>query len=174
MTLLNYTTSDAHNAAAAAALVLSNDCGPCCECIDFVNTYKGLAKLNSMYYALGVIAQATRDTHKDNIARWTDGVDCRTGAQILLLTQPEPGCFLYVAGSVINLTGGCIRPLIITVAFTTVDLGAGEIICRECYRSGSDTKYAEKLFTPIGAYPSVSIYYEFADINSISKIQDAG
>lgn len=55
------TLSDGVATFTAATLQLFNDCGACCDCQDFLDTYAAIQKLWNHYYTLGQTAMTARD-----------------------------------------------------------------------------------------------------------------
>ena len=76
--------------ATESTLQVFNDCVACCDCPDYIRTYEGLRRLAKKYTLLGDIAEATRDTHRENMERWKDQADCRSGLCILTIDNSEP------------------------------------------------------------------------------------
>ena len=66
-----------HMTPTPAALTLGNDCKPCCECDDYVNTYAGLVRIHERFKGLAQQLAATRDQYHENRARWNQQKQCR-------------------------------------------------------------------------------------------------
>lgn len=60
-----------------AALRLNDDCGPCCSCDDYVDTYRGVRRLYSRYRELGVRAEQTRNDLAGVIDQYVAAKNCQ-------------------------------------------------------------------------------------------------
>lgn len=161
------------------ALEIGNDCGPCCECDDFVTTYRGVLKLDQRYRELAARAEIVRDTLADNIARWNAQKACRAAAPLRLLLQPEPRCRLVVAGLHCNSGGCCTGPVVLRTTFEAFRDGApldltGDVSlrCDESVRAGADTRYDEVAYTPAGAWPVFDHMFDAADPDGVSRFRN--
>lgn len=99
---------------AEATLNLGNNCGPCCECVEFARTYKGVRRLWLEFSDLGSRAEAVRDLYKENLARWRVQKDCRESKPLRLVSDilyNGDQLIVYVAGSICNTTGVCIHDI---------------------------------------------------------------
>lgn len=106
-----------------ATLRIGNDCGPCCECVDYENTYKGLKNVHARFEAVGVRLQATRTLFKENIARWLEQRDCRL-AKPLRLGLAVSGSSLYVGGLFCNFLTDCSAKLQLDFHMTVTPIAA--------------------------------------------------
>jgi hypothetical protein len=105
----------------ASTLKIGNDCGTCCECVEFSNTYKALANLAGTYKNLGVSAEATRDLHKANQLRWTAEKDCRARHPLRLAVADRVDASgtttIAVTGSICNMTDECRYNIVLKLCF---------------------------------------------------------
>jgi hypothetical protein len=93
---------------AAAALVLHGDCGPCCECEDYVRVYTGLKTLWNGWRTVAAEAEGVRDRYDENVARWEEQRACREANPARLVTRGERGCKTVVGQSFCNFTACCL------------------------------------------------------------------
>jgi hypothetical protein len=75
-----------------ATLVASSDCGPCCDCQDFINVYEAIRRLDARYRELGQRAEAVRDQFRANRERWNSGLTCRQDNNIQSVAEAFPEC----------------------------------------------------------------------------------
>lgn len=172
-----YEEPAAQAAVAAATFALSNNCGPCCECRDFVNTYEGVRRLDTRARLIGVRGEAVRDLHQDNIDRWNAQRRCRLLRAMRLLLAAEPGGNLFVGGQWTNMLGGCARGVWLRLTFETyndgvpTDLSSGAVLrTRENRRSGSDTQFESVGFSPAGEFPVYDIAFDYTDPQTAAQL----
>jgi hypothetical protein len=123
-----------------ATLKISNDCGPCCECDDFVNVYEAIRRVSNRYAELGRRAEAVRDQYKENIDRWNAQKSCRQANLLQMALLPIGSCRLAVAASLCN---GTTEPLLdgeLTLDFSASTI-AGCVLCGTTYRRGNVDPY---------------------------------
>lgn len=131
--------------ATASVLAIGNDCGTCCECVEFSNTYKALSNLATTYKALGVTAEAARDLHKANQLRWRTERDCRARHPLRLAVADRVDysgiTTIGVSGSICNATSECKYSIVLKLCFICgVDAnGVQQTIESSCFGSASMT-----------------------------------
>lgn len=164
---------------AAATLQLHNDCGPCCSCDDFINTYEGLRRLVDRYATLGRHAEAARDQYAANVARWNAQAVCRAAHPLKLTLNAEPRGVLFVGGLWCNPTDCCLTQFFLRTTFEYFRDGlpvdaAGEVTfrCRENYRAGADTGYAEVQYQPGVQWPVMDHHFDAADPHGVSRFRN--
>ncbi len=163
--------------ALASALQLSNDCKPCCTCEDYVNTDRGVSRIEQSYRSYAARAQTAAGQLKTAIDRWEAQRQCRLIQPLKLVVQGESGCGLYVAGLHCNMTRGCTSTLILRITIqafrsgTPVALTGVQIRCPETYRTGTDTRGAEVRTVPGGAWPVYDFYFDTADPQATSRFR---
>lgn len=99
------------------ALKLSNDCGPCCECDDFVAVWEAIRKLRNRYANLVERAQAVRDQYHANRSRWTEQRECRLNDRLRVNLQPICPGELGIAVGYCNNSDECIEGLVLHMSF---------------------------------------------------------
>lgn len=103
----------------ANGLRVNNNCGPCCNCSDYVNTYAGIRRLYDRFKTLGVRAQGVNKTHAANIARWLGEKECRADNPIRVSMLPyKPGGITAAAGYC-NNSGACLGKVKLVIEFDT-------------------------------------------------------
>jgi hypothetical protein len=75
--LADYASDGLSSDEAAASLLLSNDCTPCCDCSYFVRTYKGIKRLWDQYQSAATSAEDLRDDYANIVERWLEHKTCR-------------------------------------------------------------------------------------------------
>jgi hypothetical protein len=94
----------------SSTLQMGNDCGPCCECADYVRTYKGVTLIHDEFKDIGRRAEVSRDIYKENIERWIESKSCRADTPTRLnvvTTATTASVFLDISGSICNTTDTC-------------------------------------------------------------------
>jgi len=94
-----------------AMLQLGNDCGPCCQCSQFVATGKYMNRVRDQYDALGTEAERVRDQYHANRNRWNVGKCCFDQHLLRLQMQAQLCPHLDVLGQFCNWTDECVGPL---------------------------------------------------------------
>jgi hypothetical protein len=107
-------------------LQIFNDCGPCCSCDDFINTYEGIRRLRDRYADLYERANAVRAQYLLNLQRFSDQRECRVNDPLRLTVRPLCHDELAVAVGFCNNTGRCLNNLIIPISFEYNDI-AGDV-----------------------------------------------
>ena len=120
-----------------ATLRVSNDCGPCCECQDFINVYEAIRKLMTKYNELGKRAEAVRDLYLANKKRWEDSKSCRAGQNLRIISHAVPICRAALAVGICNNTDEKITDVTLTIDFTGSDRD-GHILANTTIRSGNE------------------------------------
>ena len=106
-------------------LDLFNDCTPCCECDDYVRTYKGLQQLWKRYLETGCRAEETRDLHRANRERWHSYLACIRGNPGAATAQFEGHCRAGLGGQYTNVTTCCLEPFTFRLTGDLTPSGAG-------------------------------------------------
>jgi len=104
----------------APGLRIGNDCGPCCECVEFARTYKAMVRLRDDFKLLGTRAEATRDLYIANMARWADSKECRESHPLRLAVSQAYGSGTLVisaAGAVCNTSDECLTDVDLEICF---------------------------------------------------------
>lgn len=159
-------------------LRISNDCGPCCECDDFIAVWEAIRKLTVKYTDLITRTQAARDQYHANRQRYLDDLECRLDDRLRFLMEPICPDEVGVAVGWCNNTTQCLTGLIIHISFAYVDgtgkctaLGGGaltasttavfsELPCASTFRDGNiiksplgETPGRRELYTLGGTWP---------------------
>ena len=161
------------------ALSMYNDCGPCCTCDDFVRTYKGVYHAHQRLEAVGLSAEASRNTMLKDIARWKAQAACRAAVPLRITTLMDPDCCLFVGVSYCNMTLGCITPLTIRLTFQATRSSSPYTYspsnvtprCRDAFYKGTDTNLSETLYVPTGPFPVFDTLYSETDPQSTDSLR---
>lgn len=130
-----------------------NDCGPCCECQDFLNVYEAIRQLRDRYASLIKEVGVLRDLYVQNLARFQAERDCRARDVIRITLQPRCPGELGLAVGICNNTDECLTNVVVPVSFQYADTTGlcddltatttyGEtplIICGNTLRSGNSS-----------------------------------
>lgn len=103
-------------------LQLFNDCGPCCGCDDFINTYEGIRRLRDRYADLVVRANIVRTKYMSNLERFESQRACRLAEPLRLALRPFCPNEVAIAIGFCNNSGRCIQNLILPISFEYSDL----------------------------------------------------
>lgn len=163
---------------AAAALILANDCGPCCTCDDFIASYESLRALVTAYQGLGSRGQTARDLHKDNVERWNDQKSCRESQPFKLVAFPECPCRVQYGLVYCNTTDECLSSLSLKLDFSLYDHGVpissgtlpGEPICDQTFQDGSGFPH-EELYSLGGTWPRYQARWNYLDPNGSARLR---
>jgi len=173
-----YSVSAARKAASEAALTLDNDCSPCCECSDYVNVYKSLYAVDAVYRKMGRTANKVVTQHQANINRWNAELACRTAATARVLLNAEPSCVLFTAGAWCNMFNGCASGIQLRATVLTYNNGvktnqsaSAMVLCRESYKSGTDTNLQEKTYSALVNWPVVDTFFNAANPSTVTRFR---
>lgn len=127
-------------------LYMKNNCLPCCECDDFVNTYRAIQNLYAQFKEMGDKAMQVRSQHYANNDRWLEGKNCRDQSASSIYALPIAGAAASVLVTFCNTTSNYIGPVRVNV---TLDAGgkAGAI------RMDSTAWYPSNKSSPIAIDP---------------------
>jgi hypothetical protein len=107
----------------AATLDLGNDCGPCCECDDFVNVQQAILNIETQVRGTGALAEATRDEMNTGIERWNQQKECRESHAVSTTAGTTARLYADINILIGNPTNQCMTELM--VSFTVVTQPAG-------------------------------------------------
>lgn len=157
---------------------LLNDCSPCCECDDYVVTYRALSRVYNKYLSLGDRAEDVRDQHTANIARWESQLACRLANPLRLTISAQLGGKIAIGAAHCNLTQCCVGPVLLRLTFEAFEDSAVmspdpelSTDCVKTKRKGSDTNYEEVDFIFAGAYPIYDVEFDFSDPQATSNFR---
>jgi len=94
---------------------IRNNCSPCCECNDFVNTYKGIQNVYSKFKDLGDRSMRVRSQHYANQARWVAAKEQREQASMRVFALPLQDAKVSAVVTYCNTTSNFIGPIYIQV-----------------------------------------------------------
>jgi hypothetical protein len=109
-----------------ATLKIANDCGPCCNCEDFVAVYNAIKRLDRIYRDFGIRAEAIRDQYLANTQRWNTAAstECRSqGPTLQVLAEAFPDCKVAFGIGVCNTTDAPLQNVRVKFDF---DYGPGD------------------------------------------------
>jgi len=162
---------------------IGNDCGPCCECVEFANTYKAMRRLRDDFNLLGERAESTRDLYKANMDRWVSQKECREDHPLRLAVDQAYGggtLVISAAGAICNSSDKCITNVDLKICFACVDKDGD---CADSSSSASNCAPSEpspgplscntnistsdsptrKPYTPEGSWPCYTFHWDEID-----------
>ena len=152
-----------------AALQISNDCSPCCECQDFANVYEAIRKLSLAYYDLAKRAEAVRDQYAANKERWESSAECRARGSIRVIGQAMGFCKVAIAAGFCNTTDEPITDLELRFCFDPTG-PAGCIVCDSATRQhGPNVQHTEP-YKLSGSWPRFSAVFECISPGQTARI----
>jgi hypothetical protein len=100
-------------------LDIFNNCSPCCECNDFVKTYKGIRNLYEKFKTLGSRTMKVRSQQYANQAKWECSARCRESNSMRILALPAGGNLVSVVLTYCNVSQTIIGPIRIELNLTS-------------------------------------------------------
>jgi hypothetical protein len=166
---------------ARSSLWWFNDCSPCCDCDDYVRTYRGLKNQWNRLLNLGDRGETARDNYASARDRWANERQCRLDHAAKLLMSKESTVTAGVTASHCNMLVCCFQPLILRVTVQvfkddgTVDssVGANDLSWDkdELLREGSDTSGKESAdWTSASGFPVYDMVYDWSFSQSLSLL----
>jgi hypothetical protein len=104
------------------ALQVFNDCGPCCECDDFLAVYEAIRQLRNKYASMIERAKTVRDTYASNKERFLASKSCREGNRLRIVVRTYCPSLLDIVVGYCNTTDECINNIVIPISFVYSDL----------------------------------------------------
>jgi hypothetical protein len=160
----------------APGLRIGNDCGPCCECVEFARTYKAMVRLRDDFKLLGTRAETTRDLYKDNMARWIASKNCREDHPLRLAVSQAYGSETLVisaAGAICNTSDECITDVDLEICFSCVgDTESSESVSAFAPSPGplscntnisTNDSPTRKPYKPEGEWPCYTFHWDEID-----------
>jgi hypothetical protein len=139
-----------------ATLRLGNDCGPCCDCDDYVNVQRATLRIEQRLRDTASQAEEVRDAFVAARARWLDGKACRESQLVRLSVLPHSSRFVEVFASICNATPHCLHDVTLEL---TLAAGAAWSVAPGTGRI-TDTTGKQIPYTMGGAPPVVSAYFD--------------
>ena len=173
-----------------------NDCGPCCDCDDFIAVWEAIRKLRNRYAALIARAQAARDLYHINRQRWNESKECREADRLRLILQPSCPGELGVAVGYCNNSEDCIDGLVIHISFdyedktgdcnNAADNGPltaistptfGQLLCSSVFRQGNidgtanpPKRISNEFYVLGGVYPHFYAIWDKVDPGTMASV----
>jgi hypothetical protein len=102
-----------------AQLDIGNDCGPCCDCQDYVNVQKAMLNLEAKLRADAALAEVIRDELAADIERWNAAKECRDNQPLslnLILTNNK---YIDMDFGVCNPYNDCLPNITVHITITS-------------------------------------------------------
>jgi hypothetical protein len=114
----------------ANALMFGSDCGPCCDCSDYVDTGLYMNRIRDRYKLIGARAHEVKIVHEANIARWLEQRDCRLQKPLRIILVPQNCPTMDVVLMYCNQCQQCASDVVVSVTFSTFPSGGtAEVMC---------------------------------------------
>jgi hypothetical protein len=91
-----------------STLVIGNDCGPCCDCNDFVNVQRAVLNVESRLRSTAAIAENTRDEYVAASNRWNDSKSCYESQLLKIAAVTSARTYADVNLTICNGTADCL------------------------------------------------------------------
>jgi hypothetical protein len=91
-----------------STLVMGNDCGPCCDCNDFVNVQRAILNIESGLRSSAAIAENTRDEYVEASVRWNESKACYESQLVKILAVTSARTYADVNITICNGTPDCL------------------------------------------------------------------
>jgi hypothetical protein len=138
-----------------ATLRVGNDCGPCCECDDYVRVQRGALGVWGRISAVGVGAEATRDEFASVVAAWQAEKACVDAKVVEVTLAPFGGIYVEVVVSVCNHSAQCLVDVSVTLSVET-DAGAVTLVGEAT--TITDVRGNQRLYAPGGDGPWTAFF----------------
>lgn len=100
-----------------AHLQFGNDCPPCCDCDDYVDTARYMNTVRNRYQRAGKRLEGTRDLYHANRTQWTTARTCILQRTVRMRLVPQLCPFIDVSLQFCNQTGECFEDVILRSSF---------------------------------------------------------
>ena len=177
-------------------LKIDNDCGPCCECDDFLAVWEAIRKLRDRYADLVSQAQQARDLYHANRERFLKQQECRLNDKLRLILEPSCPAQLGVAAGYCNNSSECVVGLVIHISFDYSDANNcpdldgstplkanttaafSTVVCDSTFRGGfvdqsrrKNKQYVRNEFYTLGGdWPHFWAYFPFVDPGGMAYV----
>ena len=139
-------------------LHLGNDCGPCCECEDFVRVQKGVLRTWDRFVGVAADAEASRDIFRDVVDAWQAEKTCVESKVVQVVISPFGDIFAEVVVSICNHTTVCLVDVVVTIEATTSAPDGGSVI--RAATQISDVRRGLVAYTLGGTWPNFNAYFD--------------
>lgn len=121
----------------AHTLSFGSDCGPCCDCADYVDVAKYMNSTQAKYAQLGSRTSTIKLLHEGNIDRWLEQRNCRLQKPLRVLLTPQYCPVIDVVLMYCNQCLPCANEPELSATFSVFpDTATAEVVC------GYTTMYA--------------------------------
>ena len=164
-----------------AHLLIGNNCGPCCDCPDYVLVADYMNETRDRYHKVGRSLEQTRNLHHENLARWSEARACfhRRPLRVALRAQACP--FLDVAIQLCNQSDQCLREVQLSVTLTS-SATPGTIVDGYTFITGAAQKPGRRSseterYVMGGAWPTFTAFWDavnpFATVDAKFRLKFA-
>lgn len=157
----------------AAHLQVGDDCGPCCDCDDFISLAEDMNNLRDDYVDLGNTVMRNRTLYHSNRDRWLAGAACREVKPIRVAVLAQTGPYVDIAGQFCNQSGNCRTniALVFTLSTTPEDFSveAVELVCGGTLITTSIPKETNVPYVLQGGYPVYTALWD--TVNAFDSVK---
>lgn len=158
-----------------ATLQINNDCGPCCDCPDYVEVKLAIDALWAKWRTLGQESEAIRDLYADNRQRWLDQKSCREARPQRINLSASCDGFVGVAYTYCHMSPTCSGPLETNFTVTTYRGGVATALGENVYpnKTTKNEGSGDSRLHPYnlqGSLPSLVAYWEALDGHKSARL----
>jgi hypothetical protein len=142
----------------AHTLSFGSDCGPCCDCSDYVDVAKYMNSIQAKYAQIGSRTNTIKLLHEGNIDRWLEQRDCRLQKPLRVLLTPQYCPVIDVVLMYCNQCLPCANEPELSATFSVFpNTATAEVVC------GYTTMYAPgvpgRAITIAGTWPTFTVKF---------------
>lgn len=149
-----------------AHLQFGNDCGPCCDCPDYVAVAEYMNTVRNKYQLVGKKLEGTRDLYHANRDRWAAAAACINQQLLRIRLLPQLCPFVDVAIQLCNHTEKCLNNVELVVDFrtapdggTAVEMPGYTFITGARLRPGSNSAMTDR-YRMGGSWPTFTAFFD--------------
>jgi len=149
-----------------AHLQFGNDCKPCCDCPDYVETASYMNAVRLEYSRIGKMVIESRNIYHENRSRWIDTAECITRHPLAIQMLAQVCPYVDILAQICNHTDECLQNVELRIAMATDPVGGSAVevpyhtfITGGLYRPGSGAPLTTR-YNMIGEWPVFKAVFE--------------
>jgi hypothetical protein len=140
-------------------LALGNDCGPCCECDDFVRVQRGILRTWDRFMLIAGDAETIRDSFRTVVERWRQEKDCVDSKVVTISLVPAGSASADTMVTICNHTDSCLTDVTVQLDVSTdAPGGSGTTVPGTTMISALDHSMVP--YTMGGTWPSYTAHFD--------------
>lgn len=148
-----------------AHLQMGNDCVPCCDCEDYVETAQYMNQIRDKYAVIGQALNQSRDQYHSARDRWLAAAQCRAHRPLRVQVVAQICPFVDIVIQYCNQTDECHSRVVLSVDLTTTPGGGyGLQIPGYAFITGARQSPTGRMLTerylPGGDWPTFTAAYD--------------